>query len=136
MKKQISDKALLVGFFILWLKRCVVPTSLYDVLLVELVYLIVRIACGDKITLVLVTLANIHYGLRRMMVHLCTLLKTSPRNDIANGLDVMHFSPLMHTPSAGPTDVLLTIIGVELMDSLVHPSDSKFFDKLDELHNL
>lgn len=60
---QISDKALLVGFLMLWLKRCMVPTSLHNVLPVELVYPAIRIACRERIALVFSALANIHYGL-------------------------------------------------------------------------
>lgn len=67
----------------LCLKRWVVPTSLLDVLLVELIYPAMQIACADKIALVSATLMNIHYGLRRITTHHCTISKTLPRIDMA-----------------------------------------------------
>lgn len=62
-KKTITDKSLMAGFLMLRLKISVVLTSLHDVLPVELICPVVRLACGDKIALVSATLMNIHYGL-------------------------------------------------------------------------
>lgn len=55
---------------------------LYDVLSMELIHPSVWIACGDKIPLVSVTLANIHCELRRMTTALCTVTKTILRIDM------------------------------------------------------
>ena len=43
-KILISDKALLAGFLMLWLKRCVVPTLSHEVLAADIVYLAVLLA--------------------------------------------------------------------------------------------
>ena len=42
----ISDKALLAGFLMVWLKRCVVPTLPYEVVVVVVVYSAVLLAHG------------------------------------------------------------------------------------------
>ena len=40
----ISDRALLAGFLMLWLKRCVVPTLPHEVIIIEVVYPVVLLA--------------------------------------------------------------------------------------------
>ena len=45
----ISDRALLAGFLMLWLKRCVVPTLPHEVIVADVVYLAVLLAYGKSI---------------------------------------------------------------------------------------
>ena len=42
----ISDKALLAGFLMLWLKKCVVPTRPHESITVDMVYPAVLLAYG------------------------------------------------------------------------------------------
>jgi len=50
-KVPMSDRALLAGFLILWLKRCVVPTLLHEVIVADVVYPAVLLAYGKSISL-------------------------------------------------------------------------------------
>jgi len=45
-KTHIFNRALLVGFLILWLKRCVVPILFHEVIVANVVYPIVLLAFG------------------------------------------------------------------------------------------
>ena len=45
----ISDRALLAGFLLLWLKRCVVPTLPHEVIVADVVYPAVLLAHGSPI---------------------------------------------------------------------------------------
>jgi len=45
-KTPISIRALLAGFLILWLKRCVVPTLPHEVIVADVVYLAIILAFG------------------------------------------------------------------------------------------
>jgi len=47
----ISDRALLAGFLMIWLKRCVVPTPPHEVIVANVVYLVVLLAHGQFIVL-------------------------------------------------------------------------------------
>ena len=47
----ISDRALLAGFLMLWLKRCVAPTLSHEVIVTDVVYLVVLLAHGKSISL-------------------------------------------------------------------------------------
>lgn len=89
----------------LWLKRCVVPTSPHDVFPVELVYLVVRLACGERLALVFTSLANIQSELRCMGDHFCMEMEFFPMIDMAYTYLIawcmMHCSPLMDMPSTG-----------------------------------
>ena len=55
----ISDRALLAGFLMLWLKRCVVPTLPHEVIIVDVVYPAVLLAYGKSISLLPVMVARI-----------------------------------------------------------------------------
>ena len=50
-KTPISNRALLVGFLLLWLKWCVVPTLLHEVIVADVVYPAVLLAFGRGIAL-------------------------------------------------------------------------------------
>jgi len=55
----ISDRALLAGFLMLWLKRCVMPTLPHEVIIADVVYLTVLLAYGKSITLLPAMVARI-----------------------------------------------------------------------------
>jgi len=48
---SISDQALLVGFLMLWLKRCVVPTPPHEVIVIDVVYPVVLLAYRKSVAL-------------------------------------------------------------------------------------
>ena len=50
-KILILDMALLAGFLMLWLKRCVVPTLSYDVLIADIVYTTFLLSHGRSLGL-------------------------------------------------------------------------------------
>ena len=60
----ISGRALLAGFLMLWLKRCVVPTLLHEVIIADVVYLAVLLAYGRSIALLpaVVPEFKVNYG--------------------------------------------------------------------------
>ena len=45
-KTPISKRALLAGFLMLWLKRCIVPTHLHEVIVADVVYPAIFLAFG------------------------------------------------------------------------------------------
>jgi len=55
----ISDRALLAGFLMLWLKRCVVPTLSHEVIVADVVYPAVLLAYGRSIALLPAMVAGI-----------------------------------------------------------------------------
>jgi len=55
----ISDQALLVGFLMLWLKRCVVPTLPHEVIVADVVYPAVLLAYRKSIALLPAMVAGI-----------------------------------------------------------------------------
>nr|ABD63197.1 hypothetical protein 20.t00049 [Asparagus officinalis] len=60
----ISNAALLAGFLMLWLKRCVVPTRPVDALAIEVVYPAVLLAHGRPVSLLSAMVGCLQYGLR------------------------------------------------------------------------
>jgi len=67
----ISDRALLAGFLMLWLKRCVVPTLPHKVIVTDVVYPAVLLAYEKSIALLPVMVAGIQSGLRALVKSLC-----------------------------------------------------------------
>ena len=67
----ISDRALLAGFFMLWLKRYVVPTLPYEVIVADVVYPTVLLAHEKSISLLPAMVAGIQSGLRVLTKSLC-----------------------------------------------------------------
>ena len=55
----ISDRALLAGFLMLWLKRCVLPTLPYEVIVADVVYPAILLAYGKSIALLPAMVARI-----------------------------------------------------------------------------
>ena len=50
-KISISDRALLAGFLMLWMKRCIVPTLPDEVIVADVVYLAVLLVHGRSLSL-------------------------------------------------------------------------------------
>jgi len=71
----ISNRALLAGFLILWLKRCVVPTLPHEVIVPDVVYPAVLLAYGKSIALLPAMVAGIQSGLRALAQNLCRVEK-------------------------------------------------------------
>ena len=58
----MSDRAPLAGFLILWLKRCVVPTLPYGVIVTDVVYPAILHAHGKSIALLPIMVAGSRVG--------------------------------------------------------------------------
>ena len=67
----MSDRALLVGFLMLWLKRCVVLTLPHEVIVADVVYPTVLLAHGKSIALLPAMVAGIQSGLRALVKSFC-----------------------------------------------------------------
>ena len=96
-KVPMSDRALLTGFLMLWLKRCVVPTLPYEVMVADMVYPTILLAHGKFIALLPVMMVRIQSGLRALMKSFCQVkaivdAEGNPVTD-SNGY------PLVKTPS-------------------------------------
>jgi len=93
----MSDRALLAGFLMLWLKRCVVPMLPHEVLVADVVYPAVLLAYGKSISLLLAMVVGIQSRLRVLAKSFCQVkaivdAKGHPGTD-SNG------HPLVKTPS-------------------------------------
>ena len=67
----ISDRALLAGFLMLWLKRCMVITLPHEVIIADVVYPGVLLVYGKFIALLPAMVAGIQSGLRALVKSLC-----------------------------------------------------------------
>ena len=67
----ISDRALLAGFLMFWLKYCVVPTLSHEVIVTYVVYPTVLLVHGKPISHLPVMVAGIQSGLRVLTKSLC-----------------------------------------------------------------
>ena len=76
-RTPISDRALLAGFLMLWLKRCVVPTLPHEVIVADVVYPAVLLAHGNPIALLPAVAAGIQSGLRALTKNFCEPPKTA-----------------------------------------------------------
>jgi len=68
---SISDRALLAGFLMLWLKHYVVPTPRHEVIVANVVYPAVLLAHEKSISLLKAMVADIQSGLRALAKSLC-----------------------------------------------------------------
>ena len=59
----ISDRALLAGFLMLWLKHCVVPTPPHEVIVADVVYPAILLAYEKSIALLPATVSYTHLTL-------------------------------------------------------------------------
>ena len=62
----ISDRALLAGFLMMWLKRCVVPALPHEVIVADVLYPAVFLAHEKSIALLPAMVARIQSGLRAL----------------------------------------------------------------------
>ena len=70
-KTLISNRALLAGFLMLWLKRCVVLTLLHEVVVATVVYSVVLLAFGRGFSLLPTMVWYIQSGLRPLTKTFC-----------------------------------------------------------------
>jgi len=67
----ISDWALLAGFLMLWLKRCVVPMLSHEVIVTDVVYPAILLAHGNSISLLQAMVVGVQSDLRALTKSLC-----------------------------------------------------------------
>jgi len=67
----MSDRALLAGFLMLWLKRCVVSTLPHEVIVADVVYPAVLFAHGKSIALLPAMVPRIQSRLRVLAKSFC-----------------------------------------------------------------
>ena len=67
----MSDRILLEGFFMMWLKRCVMLMLPHVVIIANVVYPAVLLAYGKSIALLPAMVAGIQSGLRALMKIFC-----------------------------------------------------------------
>lgn len=72
-KAPLSEKALLAGFFMLRLKRCVVPTLPHEALSLEVVYPAVLLAHGQPLSLLTAMVSCMQSGLRFLSTSFCNV---------------------------------------------------------------
>jgi hypothetical protein len=70
-RTPISDRALLAGFLMLWLKKCVVPTLPHEAISMDVVYPAVMLACGRPIGLLPAMVSCLQSGLRVLTTAFC-----------------------------------------------------------------
>ena len=106
--KPMSNHALLAGFLMLWLKRCVIPSPPHDAIAGEVVYPAVLLAFGVRLALLPAMVADIQAGLRQWGQSLMNREK-DPRIDMPYtylvAWYVMHCPLLMHTPTPDSSHV-------------------------------
>jgi len=93
----MSNRALLAGFLMLWLKRCVVPMLLHEVIVADVVYPAVLLAHGKSIALLSVMVAGIQSGLRALTKSFCQV--EAIMNVEGNPITDSNGHPLVKTPS-------------------------------------
>jgi len=102
----MSDWALLAGFLMMWLKRCVVPMLPHEVIVADVVYPAVLLAHGKSIALFPAMVAGIHTGLHALTKSFCQVEAIVD----AEGLPVMDFNgyPWLRLPVPGSSSHILT----------------------------
>jgi len=96
-KVPMFDRALLAGFLMLWLKRCVVPTLPHEVIVTDVVYPDVLLAHGKFIALLPAMVAGIQNGLRTLTKSFCQVEAIVDAED--NPVKDSNGHPLVKTPS-------------------------------------
>lgn len=64
----VSDRALIAGFLMLWLKHYIISSLCHDAITIEVVYLAVLLVHGKPLGLLLVMLCKIQSGLREQSI--------------------------------------------------------------------
>lgn len=99
----LSEHAFLVGFLMIWLRCCVIPSLTHDALTVDLVYPDVQIACGMRLALLPRMVANIHCGLQLLAKYFYSQSQQKPGIEMEYtylmAWFVMHCTVLMDTIS-------------------------------------
>jgi len=67
----ILDRALLEGFLMLWLKRCIMPTLPHEVIIVDVAYPAVLLACGRTLSMLSAMVGCIQSSLRVLTKSFC-----------------------------------------------------------------
>lgn len=65
--KPISNRALLAGFLMIWLKKCVVPTHPHEVLLPTVAMLAERLVTWYSVALLSAMMLNLQYSLHQLI---------------------------------------------------------------------
>jgi len=78
-KIPISDRALLAGFLMLWLKRCVVPTLAHEVIVTDVVYLVVLLAYSRPLDLLSAMVDCLQSGLQILCQSFCNVVAEKDR---------------------------------------------------------
>lgn len=80
-KRKMSDRAVLTGFPMLWLKTCVTPSR--DSISLSMILLAVRLACGEWVAFLQALIANIQSGIRKVIQAFVALPGVNPRVELA-----------------------------------------------------
>jgi hypothetical protein len=73
-EQPISDKALLAGYLLIWLQKCVVPSRNFETLSIEAIFPAVRLAYGHPYALLPAMVACLQGGLRRLVNQFCATI--------------------------------------------------------------
>jgi len=97
-KTSIPNRALLVGFLMLWFKQCVVLTHPHKVIVIDMVYPVVLVAHGKSIALFPAMVVGIQSGLQALTKSFCEVeaIVDVKGNPVKNSND----HPLVKTPSS------------------------------------
>ena len=88
---------MLVGFLLLWLKQCVVPTLPHEVIVTNMVYPAVLLAYGKSVALLLAMVAKIQSGLCALAKSFCQV--EAIVNTEGHQVTDSNGRPLVKTPS-------------------------------------
>ena len=94
----ISNRALLAGFLILWLKRCVVPILPHEFIVADVVYLAVLIAYSQSLSLLPAMVDCLQSGLRVLCQSFCNIVAEEDRE--GNVVVSPDGEPRMKTPNS------------------------------------
>lgn len=87
VRHQISNRAVLAGFLMLWLKRCLVSSPPHEIVIMDIIFPVVRLAFREPFTLVPTVVTNIQSRLKTLIVEFCVMThgqKTpNPRMELA-----------------------------------------------------
>lgn len=105
----MSERAILAGFLMLWLKKYIVPTPPLDAISMGVIYPAAKLACVKSIAFLLATISNIQSGLRTLSWSLCD--RAGTRISLAYTYLMAWYS--MHCPSL--IDTLADTDGISLL---------------------